>query len=434
MIQFVSTRGMSAPVSFVEALVRGLAPDGGLYLPERIPRLPEELWQDAGAFDQMAGQALTEFLRGHIDDAAVYTAVSAALDFPVPLQSLSLAGEHTEDLYLLELFHGPTLSFKDFGARTMARLLATRSDVAKEGITVLVATSGDTGSAVADGFSGLPGIRVILLYPRGQVSRLQELQLIAKRPGVRTFAVEGSFDDCQDLVKGAFADLSLRHLQLTSANSINVGRLLPQMSYYLHAVHVLQSPVVFCTPSGNLGNLTAGVLASLAGLPVRRFIAAHNSNSFFPEFLHDSSAAFRRSVRTLSNAMDVGAPSNFERLRRLLPESALTERIEGASIDDEATRACMRRVFEECGQVVDPHTAVGIVAALRYRARHRDDHPVVILSTAHPAKFPETVADAIGIAPPSVARLDDLADTETRVDLLAARPEALRAVLLERDW
>ena len=427
---FISTRGSASPASFEKALLEGLAPDGGLFVPETVPSLAPA--RDAEAFPERAARVLAPWLDDEIAPGALRAIAADALDFPVPLVPLSGDGAGGETgVHVLELFHGPTLSFKDFGARVMARCMAHFMQEQSDALTILVATSGDTGSAVADGFAGQPGIEVVLLFPEGQVSPVQERQLVARRPGVRALAVDGPFDDCQRLVKAAFQDPDLAHLSLSSANSINVGRLLPQMLYYVWALDRLgDEEVVFCVPSGNLGNLTAGVLAARSGLPVRRFIAAHNANDFFPRFLAGDADKFEASERTLSNAMDVGAPSNFERLRWLLSEKQLRECIWGASVSDEATLRSMRRVYDDVGYVADPHTAVGLEAVRRYRAATGDRAPAVVLSTAHPAKFPAVVDDALGFEPDAPERLAALWDEETHAEPLAPTTEALKEKLL----
>ncbi len=417
---YTSTRGHAPAVPLRTALLDGLAPDGGLYVPDAIPPLPEG-WREADTFAELAANALAPWLEGEVPGWE--TAVRDALDFPVPL--VDLGG----DLFVLELFHGPTLSFKDFGARTMARLMdRLRPDAAP--LTILVATSGDTGSAVADGFSGLPGIRVVLLFPAGGVSEVQERQLVATRPGVTALRVEGTFDSCQRLVKSAFADDELNGIALSSANSINIGRLLPQMLFYVEAVRQGGfENVVFATPSGNLGNLTGGVLAWKAGLPVEKFVAAHNANRFFPDTLAGRDAEMGVSVRTLSNAMDVGAPSNYERLQHLLG-AEMTRKIWGTSVSDEATLAAMRRVYETTGYVACPHTAVGLEGARRYREATGDATPLVVLATAHPAKFPDVVERALGHAPDEPETLAALRRVAPRFATIPATPAALRAVLL----
>lgn len=366
------------------------------------------------------------WLQPAIDGLRIDTIAASALNFDIPLVTLVPASKTLGGLYVLELFHGPTLSFKDVGARSMAHLVSHFSRASGEALTILVATSGDTGSAVADGFSGLPGVRVVLLYPKGQVSPLQERQLIVRRPGVTALAVEGTFDDCQRMVKEAFALQDLSNANLTSANSINIGRLMPQSVYYMHAVAQLgEADVLFVTPSGNLGNLTAGVLARRSGLPVRRFVAAHNANAFFPDYLTSGDDSFRDSIRTLSNAMDVGAPSNFERLASLYSRNELADLLWSTSVSDEETLVSMKQVYDDYGYIADPHTAVGLDAARRYRETDGDRAPVIVLSTAHPAKFPLTVKNAIGIEPETPARLAKLLAAETSVSTIARETNAL---------
>ena len=416
--QYVSTRGGGGAVSFRDALLDGLAPDGGLYVPTFVPPLEGTGWETAGSLADLGARVLDPWLGGEVDGLAAL--VADALSFPTPLVAL---GGAWAGVSVLELFHGPTLSFKDVGARTMARLMARVLD--GEQVTVLAATSGDTGSAVASGFEGVPGVRVVLLYPKGGVSAVQERQLVAARDGVQALAVEGTFDDCQRLVKAAFAE-GAPGRRLSSANSINVGRLLPQSLYYSWAVRE-GGAAVFCVPSGNLGNLTAGLLAAEAGLPARRFLAAHNANAGFPRFLGGAEAGAGDSVRTLSNAMDVGAPSNLERLRALFSDADLRRRVGGATVTDDETLATMRAVWDEAGYLADPHTAVGLAAARRYRADR--DEPVVVLATAHAAKFPEAARRAGLAAPPEPPALAALRDAPTRVETVAPTLDALRPFL-----
>ena len=403
---YLSTRGRAPRVSFDEALLKGLAPDGGLYVPEHVVSIRPDQWRDAGDIAGLGSSVVAAWLAGQADEAIVARVVRDALNFPVPL--VRLDGPSWDDVYVLELFHGPTLSFKDFGARTMARFMGHFLGERDESVTVLVATSGDTGSAVADGFAGQERVEVGLLYPKGQVSPVQERQLIVRRPGVRAFAVRGTFDDCQRMVKEAFMDAAFAGTRLSSANSINIGRLLPQMLYYFESFRVGGfDDAVVCVPSGNLGNLTAGVMANLSGLPVRRFIAAHNANDFFPTHLQTGGLEYRPSIRTLSSAMDVGVPSNFERLRHLLPGRLLGERVAATSVTDERTRATIREVYDTTGYLADPHTAVGLEGVRRFKdAGGRG--PFVVLSTAHPAKFPEIVEPVVEFPvemPPALAIL-----------------------------
>lgn len=422
-MRYRSTRG-GEEVTFDEALLRGLAEDGGLYLPVSLPPLPDG-WSGAGSVADLASRVLPPFV-----GVAGAEAVAAALDFEVPLVGLG-------DDFVLELFHGPTAAFKDVGARSLARLM--QDSLTRRGgtATILVATSGDTGSAVADAFAGLDRVQVALLYPLGGVSRVQEDQLTTARPGLRSFAVEGTFDDCQRLVKEAFADPALSPLHLSSANSINVGRLLPQMLYYLWGVAQARRQVgpevelSLVVPSGNLGNLTAGVMAERMGMTGVRFVAAHNRNDYFVRYLAGGAAAFEfgPSVTTLSNAMDVGAPSNFERLHALLGEQ-LPEYVTGEAVNDAATLARMRSTYERYGYLACPHTAVGLEAWERVSARSRGSGRAIVLATAHPAKFPEAVAEATGVTPGTPPTLAAFEAAPKRVERLAATSDALRAALL----
>lgn len=425
-VQFASTRGGAPAVAFEEALLRGPAPDGGLYVPVDIPTLPPD-WRAAGSPADLALRVLPPFC-----GAAGAEAVAQALDFEIPLQPIG--NDH-----VLELFHGPTAAFKDVGARSLARLMQLALSASGATATVLVATSGDTGSAVADAFAGLEGLQVALLYPDGGVSRVQEDQLTTARPGLRSFAVEGTFDDCQRMVKESFADPQLAPLALTSANSINVGRLLPQMLYYLWgALQVRRElgeseELTVVVPSGNLGNLTAGLLAQRMGLEGVRFVAAHNRNDYFVRFLAGGAEAydFSASVATLSNAMDVGAPSNFERLNALFG-SELRNLVTAHTVDDDTTLVSMRRAYEEFGYLACPHTAVGLEAWRRVASGAPAGRRAIVLATAHPAKFPEAVERATGVTPPVPPALARYAAAPKRVEKIPASQAALREALLAR--
>ncbi len=429
-VRYTSTRSAAdhAGVAFEEALLRGLAPDGGLYLPRPVRPLPAD-WREAKGPADLAARVLPPYLGASRRE--VEPLLEAALDFAMPIVPLS------RERFVLELFHGPTLAFKDVGARTMAQLMSGAAARRGERVTILVATSGDTGSAVADAFQGLETVRLVLLYPEGMVSEIQERQLVVARPGVQAYRVRGSFDDCQRLVKEAFADPALADLNLSSANSINVGRLLPQTLYYLWGAVQIErlrgrpEDLVVCVPSGNLGNLTAGVLAHRMGWSVARFLAAHNVNDFFPDFLRSKAEpyAFRPTRATLSNAMDVGAPSNFERLHALMGAD-LRHAVWGVAVDDAATLARMRRSDAEDAYLACPHTAVGLEAVERYRTETADRRPVMTLATAHPAKFPDAVRRATGHEPPTSSVLDALATKPTSVVPLEAQAAALREVLL----
>jgi threonine synthase len=413
-----STHHQSPAVSFREALLRGLAPDGGLYLPTEWPRLTLDdlrAWRTL-PFPDLASCLATRLLRGEFDDDVVDRLVHEALNFPVPVIEVQ-AGR-----FVVELFHGPTLAFKDFGARFLARFFSHLLAERDEHATILVATSGDTGSAVAQGFFGVPRVRVVVLYPKGKVSPFQEAQMATLGGNVVAVRVPGTFDDCQRLVKDAFLDTDLSALHLSSANSINVGRLLPQTFYYV-AGYVAVAPevgdeVVFSVPTGNLGNLTAGIIARRIGVPVSRFIAATNVNRVLPDYLDEGVYRPRRSIATLSNAMDVGDPSNFARLLELHGGSLTDIRhsLYSAAITEEETRDAIRGVYARAQYVLDPHSAVGWAAADRFvaevrRSRLRTagasarqaagqaESPIITLATAHPAKFDAAIRQELGFAP-----------------------------------
>lgn len=432
-IGYVSTRSPpSGAVSFEQALLAGLAPDGGLYLPTEVPPLPDG-WRDARSLAELAALALPRLLG--MSTAELEEVFADALDFPVPLVRLP------RDRHVLELFHGPTAAFKDFGARSLARLM--ERSLARRGrhALILVATSGDTGGAVADAFAGLQHCKVALLYPAGRVSPVQERQLTLRRPGVIAYAVAGTFDDCQRLVKEAFRDPSLAGLGLSSANSINVARLLPQTLYHLWgAARVAEAEgreagaeLTVVVPSGNLGNLTSGLLASRMAGGIGTLVAAHNSNDYYPRYLHGEAQAyaFQPSLATLSNAMDVGAPSNFERLVALLSseQAGAQERVLGVSVSDEETRAQLRATFAEDGYLACPHTSVGLRAIEQLRSAGEVEGPALLLATAHPGKFPEVVTEALGPDVAGLALPNQPADDGAGVPL-EPRLEALRDALL----
>lgn len=389
--------------SFREAVLDGLAPGGGLYLPDAIPSIPvTEIASWRGLpIAEIAARVLGRLVGDEFDEPVFERLTRDAFSFEAPIVATS------DGVHVLELFHGPTLAFKDFGARFLGRvfgaLLAERGDHA----TILVATSGDTGSAVAQGFHGVPNVRVVVLYPAGKVSRFQEAQMATLGGNVSAVKVPGVFDDCQRLVKAAFRDPDLGPLHLSSANSINIGRLLPQAVYYFGALVALAGPgaalreAVFCVPSGNLGNLTAGVVAQRMGLPVSRFLAACNLNEVLPEFLRTGEYRARPSTATASNAMDVGDPSNFVRLAALHGQSldSMRANLAGYRVDEAETRATIREVHGRTGYLLDPHTAVGYAAALRYRKETGDHRPVVTLATAHPAKFGAVIRQELGFEP-----------------------------------
>ena len=397
-MQLYSTNDPSLRVSFKEALFKGLPDDNGLYMPLEIPRLPGGFIQALKglSFQEIAFDIAANLLGDAIPKSNLQDIVECSITFPAPVVPLD---EHT---FFLELFHGPSLAFKDFGARFMAQTMSYFNRGEDKDLVILVATSGDTGGAVAAGFHNTPGIRVVILYPSGKVSPLQEKQLTTPGGNVVALEVEGAFDDCQALVKKAFLDKDLKSsMRLSSANSINIARLIPQSFYYFEAWKQLpdrHGPVVFSVPSGNFGNLSAGIMAKKMGLPVHRFIAATNENRVVPEYLESGIYLPRPSVRTLSNAMDVGAPSNFARMLDMYRSTwnIMKSDIAGYSFSDEQTRVAMRDVDGRYRYIADPHGAVGYLAFRKYQMEQAADATGIILETAHPAKFLEDVEAILG--------------------------------------
>lgn len=397
-MKYYSTNRQAADASLEEAVVKGLASDKGLFMPYEIKPLPASFYDeiDRLSFQEIACRVAGAFFGDDIPADTLNQIVCDTLSFDVPAVKVK------ENIYSLELFHGPTLAFKDVGARFMARLLGYF--IRKEGkkqVNVLVATSGDTGSAVANGFLGVDGIHVYVLYPKGKVSEIQEKQFTTLGQNITAIEVDGTFDDCQALVKNAFMDKELNaHMQLTSANSINVARFLPQAFYYFYAYAQLKKlgkadNLVVCVPSGNFGNITAGLFGKRMGLPISRFIAANNRNDIFYQYLKTGQYNPRPSVSTIANAMDVGDPSNFARILDLYHGSheAICAEISGATYTDGQIRETVREVYDETGYLLDPHGACG------YRALSEGLKPGetgVFLETAHPAKFLQTVEDVIG--------------------------------------
>ncbi len=398
-MKFQSVLGKSPAVRFRDALFHGLAPDGGLYVPAYLPHLPQRLFDPSSHHSlQSFGEIVMESFIDEIPEVDRAELVRRAWTFPVPLSKLE------DNLFLLELFHGPTLAFKDVGARFMAQTLSYFLQREQQRVTILVATSGDTGSAVAHGFFRVPNIDVVVLYPSGKISKLQEQQMATLGENIHALEVEGTFDDCQRLVKETLADRDLVAARnLTTANSINVGRLIPQVVYYLWGVYQLR--IVFAVqeyptivvPSGNFGNLTAAVYAKYMGAPVGGFVAATNENDVVPEYLASGIFTPRASVQTYSNAMDVGNPSNLARLQNLFNGSVehMRHEMEGVSVTDEETLEEIHVTYQRTGKILDPHTAVGVRAA-RLLAQNGGRKPFIIAATAHPGKFPEVVEKALG--------------------------------------
>ena len=397
-------------------------------MPEKITALDDAFWQEwkSLSFGDMAFRVVSTLLQGAIPTDDLREIIDDALNFDAPV--VRLDDQH----HVLELFHGPTLAFKDFGARFMARIMAWLTRDSDELLTVLVATSGDTGGAVASAFHYVTGTRVVILYPSGKVSGLQEKQLTALGGNITALEIDGSFDDCQHMVKSAFLDKDTAGAcNLTSANSINITRLIPQMLYYFEAARQFDTPPVFVIPSGNFGNLTACLIAIRMGLPVQHLVAATNVNDVVPQYLNTEDYSPRPSVATLSNAMDVGAPSNFARMKELFAGDwkSMTAQISGFSYGDDETREAMREVYEKYGYVIDPHGAVGYLAAEAWLADHPED-TTVILETAHPSKFPETICEELGDDVLTIPeRLACLADEPKVATPMAADPKALMAWL-----
>ncbi|HEY7887107.1 MAG TPA: threonine synthase [Steroidobacteraceae bacterium] len=431
-MQFRSTRDAQLTAGFGEALAQGLAPDGGLYVPTEWPRAQTGSF---GLRDSLAGagaRLLAPFAAGDPLEPFLPQITAEAFDFPAPVVALGGSGR----LAVLELFHGPTAAFKDFGARFLAACLSRLRGPGARPLTILVATSGDTGGAVAAAFHGLPGIEVAVLFPKGLVSPTQERQLTCWGGNVRSFSVRGTFDDCQQLVKQAFLERRWQEERaLSSANSINLGRLLPQAVYYAAASLAVfrrhGERASFIVPSGNLGNAVACIWARRLGLPIAEVVLAHNANRTVPDFLDTGDWTPRASVATLASAMDVGNPSNMERLRALYPElSEIRSAVSAYTVDDEAIRARIRAGYRDLGQIWCPHTATAAEAYARLPAERRDGGRWVLVATAHPAKFREIVAPLIGrdvAVPESLAKLFARPSQCTQIDAdLASLRDALR--------
>ena len=407
-MKYYSTNGQAPVADLEKAVVKGLAEDRGLYMPEEIYKLPQAFFNDIQnmKFQDIAYNVASNFFGDDVDGDALQDLVYDTLSFDCPVVKV------TDQIYALELFHGPTLAFKDVGARFMARLLryfTSLSSSTSNLINVLVATSGDTGSAVANGFLGVEGIHVYVLYPKGKVSPIQECQFTTLGKNITAIEVDGVFDDCQALVKSAFMDQELNeHMKLTSANSINVARFLPQAFYYFNAYARMKAlgladQLVMCVPSGNFGNICSALFGHQMGLPIKRFIAANNANDIFYKYLQTGKYEPRASVQTLANAMDVGDPSNFARILNLYSENGqltpeathhrITNLISGATYKDEQIRKTMQQCYEETGYVLDPHGACGYQAL---KDGLKPGEIGVFCETAHPAKFKEKVDDILG--------------------------------------
>ena len=433
-MKYYSTNHSSPLATLHEAVARGLAPDRGLYMPERIKKLPTAFFDniDGLSFQEIAYTVADAFFGEDVEQEALKGIVYDTLQFDCPIK-------HVEDnIYSLELFHGPTLAFKDVGARFMARLL--QYFIKQEGASqtnVLVATSGDTGSAVANGFLGVDGIHVYVLYPHGKVSQIQESQFTTLGRNITALEIDGVFDDCQRLVKNAFMDDDLnRHLRLTSANSINVARFLPQAFYYFYAYAQLKrmgkaDQLVVCVPSGNFGNITAAMFAREMGLPIKRLVAANNANDIVYQYLKTGEYHPLASKQTIANAMDVGDPSNFARIYDMYKGShdAIAKVMAGAAYTDEQIRQAMRNCYRQNGYVLDPHGACGYQAL---KELLEDGETGVFCETAHPAKFKQTVEEVIGAVVPIPERLAAFMSKEKQSIALSKQFADFKAFLMKQ--
>jgi threonine synthase len=408
-MKFYSTNKQSPSVSFKEAVILGQAPDKGLYFPETIPTLEKNIFENIESIsnEEIAFRVIQPYAGDDIPGEKLFSIVSESISFPIPLVKLS------DSIFSLELFHGPTLAFKDIGARFMSRCLGYFLKGHEKKVTVLVATSGDTGGAVANGFYETPGVDVVILYPSGKVSPVQEKQLTVLGGNIHSLEIEGSFDDCQQMVKQAFADKQVNQKRfLTSANSINVARWLPQQFYYFFACKQWpdkNNPPVIAVPSGNFGNICAGILAQQSGLPVSHFIAACNANDVIPRFLHTKKYEPKKAIATWSNAMDVGDPGNFIRVLEIFRHdvNTLRQHITAYSITDEETLSGIKEVYNHFDYQADPHGAVGYLSLKKYLKAHPGEKGL-FLETAHPVKFPAAVEETTGRKieiPPSLASL-----------------------------
>ncbi|MFK7947676.1 MAG: threonine synthase [Saprospiraceae bacterium] len=411
-MRLYSTKNRNATVTLAEAVMKGLPDDNGLFMPTEIPQLPQHVLDnlDQYSFEDIAFKVAMTLFGEAIPLKDLERIIKNSVTFPAPVVDLD------EQKKVLELWHGPSLAFKDFGARFMSQLMSYFNRKETKELVILVATSGDTGGAVAAGFYKALGIKVVILYPKGKVSLLQEKQLTTLGENITALEIDGTFDDCQALVKQAFLDQDLKHIRLSSANSINIARLVPQSFYYFEAYKQLKDkskPVVFCIPSGNFGNLTAGLLAQKMGLPVHAFVAATNANDVVPQYLETGKYIPRPSVRTISNAMDVGNPSNFARMLDLYDSvwNNMIENIHGYAYNDDETRQAVLEIKEKYDYVMDPHGAVGYLALKAYQKTNPNTQGV-ILETAHPAKFKPDMEAIFGHEIDVPERLAELADKE----------------------
>ena len=429
-MNFYSLNKQAPEVSFKEAVIKGLASDKGLYFPTSIKSLPDSFFESIGdlSYEEIAFEAIQQFVTPEISNDELKRMVHETLSFDFPVVTLD------KNISSLELFHGPTMAFKDVGARFMSRCLRLFNSEQKNDITVLVATSGDTGGAVANGFIGVEGVKVVILYPKDKVSKVQEKQLTTLGQNITALEVDGFFDDCQDMVKKAFLDRQITdHIQLTSANSINVARWLPQMFYFFFAYKQLyknHKKIVFSVPSGNFGNICAGLMAQKLALPIHHFIAANNTNQVVTDYLETENYQPKPTVQTISNAMDVGNPSNFIRIQELFKNefSNLKAHLSSSSFSDDSTIEGIKELYKEYNYIADPHGAIGFLAAKEYQQKHPDTH-CVFLETAHPSKFLETVEKAIQTKVELPSQIKAVIDKEKKSIQISTYDE-LKSILL----
>ncbi|WP_299334201.1 threonine synthase [uncultured Psychroserpens sp.] len=430
-MNYYSLNKKAPDTSFANAVIKGLAPDRGLYFPKKIKPLPASFFKniDQFSYSEIAFEAIKQFVSSDIPESKLKTIIEDTLSFDFPVVKLN------DHISTLELFHGPTMAFKDVGARFMARCLGYFNRDNNNDVTVLVATSGDTGGAVANGFLGVKGVNVVILYPSGKVSDIQEKQLTTLGQNITALEVDGVFDDCQDMVKKAFLDESITsNMQLTSANSINVARWLPQMFYFLFAykqLHHHHDDIVFSIPSGNFGNICAGMMAQQLGLPVKHFVAANNANNVVTEYLKTQDYKPKSSVQTISNAMDVGNPSNFIRIQEIYGNdfNTLKTYLSSYSFSDEETKQALKEIYDLYNYIADPHGAVGYLGCKSYLKTHKNAH-CVFLETAHPTKFLNVVEHVIQTKvalPPQIRAVMDKEKVATKI----SNYEDLKAFLLK---
>ncbi len=432
-MKYYSTRNKNIVATFKDAILKGIAADGGLYMPEEIPILNKSFFVKIEnlTFQEIAFEVAKHFCINEISETDLHKIIDSAINFSAPVKYLD------DNIQVLELFHGPTLAFKDFGARFTAKTMSHFLQQENKEINILVATSGDTGSAVANGFYKTPGINVTILYPSNKVSYLQEKQLTTLGENITALEIDGTFDDCQKLVKQAFGDTEItKQINLSSANSINIGRLLPQSFYYFNAFKQIKDKskqIVFCVPSGNLGNLTAGLFAYKMGLPIDNFIAAHNANDVFTNYIKTGNMNTRPSVLTLSNAMDVGNPSNAERIFDMFGYNYenISTLIKSEAISDEETKIGIVEVKNKYNYIIDPHGAVGYRAVKKIYGDNNNDKNIIILETAHPAKFSSIIEEELNCKIELPVQLKDALEKEKVSIKLSNSYEEFKSYLLK---